>query len=258
MKVPPLAPGIGGVLIFLGLWEALVAVGALRYQYLPPPSQILWALAAMTATRPLAHEIAHTLEATFLGWILAASLGLSIGVLLGLSATARRYSLASIEVLRPLPGIAFVPLALLLFGFSLQMELVVIVLPALWPVLINTMGGILAVPQRLNDVARSLHLSTFDAARKVFVPAAAAAVLVGCRLSLSLALVMAVIAEMVGNPEGLGYAVIREQQAMQPSFMFAYIFLIGVLGIVFNALVVGAGRALLPGAFPRPAEAKAA
>ena len=70
--------------------------------------------------------------------ITVTSLGLSIGVLLGLSTTARRYSLASIEVLRPLPGIAFVPLAMLLFGFSLN-ELVV-VLPALWPVVINTIG----------------------------------------------------------------------------------------------------------------------
>lgn len=258
MKIPPLAAGIGGILIFLGLWQAVVAVGALHYDYLPPPSQILWALAAMITARPLAAEIAHTLAAAFLGWILATSLGLSIGVLLGLSTTACRYSLASIEVLRPLPGIAFVPLAMLLFGFSLRMELTVIVLPALWPVVINTMGGILAVPQRLHDVARSLHLSTFDAARKVFVPAAAASVLVGCRLSLSLALVMAVIAEMVGNPEGLGYAVIREQQAMQPSFMFAYVFLIGIIGIVLNALVVGAGHALLPGAFPRSETAEAA
>ena len=257
MKIPPLAAGVGGILIFLGLWQAVVAVSALHYDYLPPPSQILWALAAMITARPLAAEIGHTLAAALLGWILATSLGLLIGVLFGLSSTARRYSLASVEVLRPLPGIAFVPLAMLLFGFSLRMELTVIVLPALWPVVINTMGGILAVPQRLHDVARSLHLSTFDAARKVFVPAAAAAVLVGCRLSLSLALVMAVIAEMVGNPAGLGYAVIREQQAMQPSFMFAYVFLIGIIGIALNALVVGACRVLLPGAFLRSQTAEA-
>ncbi len=94
----------------------------------------------------------HTLRSVLVGWVAAVAIGLTLGLLLGVSSLLRTYPLASIEVLRPMPGIAFAPVALLLFGFSLQMELMVILLPALWPVLINTMGAVLAVHPRLFEV----------------------------------------------------------------------------------------------------------
>ena len=123
-----------------------------------------------------------------------------------------------------MPGIAFAPVALLLFGFSLQMELMVIILPALWPVLINTMGAVMGVHARLFEVGRTFRLSrTPRSLRKIMLPAALPGVLVGARLSLTLALVLAIVAEMVGNPAGLGYAVVREQQAMRPELVFAYV-----------------------------------
>ena len=76
--------------------------------------------------------------------------------------------------------------------------------------------------------------------------------LVGLRLSLSLAVVMAVIAEMVGNPQGLGYAVVREQQALRPAEMFAYVFVIGLIGILMNWALMALARRALPGEFRRP------
>jgi sulfonate transport system permease protein len=256
MRTPPLVAGIGGIAIFLALWELAVRSELSQHEYLPPPSAIAAALIALPTTRPLAAEFAHTLTAVFLGFAIAVALGLVGGMALGLSAAVRRYGLATVEVLRSLPGITFVPLAMLLFGFSLQMELTVIVFPAIWPVLVNTMGGIQALPQRLHDIAHTMRLSRADALFKIYMPAAAPAILVGCRLSLTLALVLAVIAEMVGNPEGLGYAVVREQQGLQPAFMFAYVFIIGFTGIALNALVVAAGKAILPGEFRRPSAAE--
>src|SRR6516162_8868161 len=92
---------------------------------------------------------------------------------------ARRWSLATIEVLRPMPAIAFVPVALLLFGFSIEMELMVIILPSLWPVLINTMGGVTGVHARLADVSRTLQLSRIAMLCKVMLPAALPTILVG-------------------------------------------------------------------------------
>jgi len=164
-------------------------------------------------------------------------------------------ALATIEVLRPMPGIAFAPVALLLFGFSLQMELMVVVLPALWPVLINTMGAVAGVHARLFDVGRTFRLSGAEILRKVMLPAALPGVLVGARLSLTLALVLAVVAEMVGNPAGLGYAVVREQQAMRPDLLFAYVVAIGALGVGLNAALTGAVAWLFPAAAGRLREA---
>ena len=155
--------------------------------------------------------------------------------MLGFSAFARRYILASLEVLRPMPVMAFLPLALLLFNFSLTTELVLIVYASIWPVLINTMGGVMSVAPRLYDVGRTLRLSRARMLRKIVMPAAAPAIIVGCRLSMGLSLVIAIIAEMLANPHGLGYAVISQLKAMQPQRMFAYVFFIGMLALALNA-----------------------
>jgi ABC-type nitrate/sulfonate/bicarbonate transport system permease component len=155
-----------------------------------------------------------------------------------------------------MPGIAFVPVALLLFGFSLQTELMVIVLPSLWPVLVNTMGGVQTIHARLFEVGKTFRLSRGAVIRKILLPAAVRSILVGARISLTLALVLAIVAEMVGNPAGLGYAVVRDQQALRPDLMFADVVVIGLLGILFNAALVGAAAALLPAMAGRLREAR--
>lgn len=246
-----IAPGVGGIVLFVLLWEILVRLFGSELSSMPPPSAVASGLVQIARSGFLLQETAHTLAATFIGWVISLAIGLSLGTALGLSATARRYSLASIELLRPLPAVAFVPVALLLFGFSLQMELLVIFYVAVWPVLVNTMAGVAGVPQRLHDVARVLRLSRFAAVTRVFIPAAAPSVLVGCRLSLTLSLILAIAAEMIGNPAGLGYAVVREAQSLHPDLMFGYVFILGLIGILLNALLIGAARLILPGEFTR-------
>jgi sulfonate transport system permease protein len=246
------APGLTTLALVLLAWEIAVRSGAVAFDYLPAPSAIAAAFVDLIVSGELVVDAAHTVLAALCGWIIALAIGTSAGLALGFSPAARRYSLASIELLRPLPGIAFVPPAILLFGLSWKTELLVIVFPVLWPILINTMGGVMAVPPRLHEVARTLRLPRRDIVCKVVVPASAPAIFVGARLGLTLALVMAIIAEMVGNPVGLGYAVVREGQAFQPERMFAYILFVGVLGIGLNAVLMEVGRWLLPRAAPAP------
>ena len=156
-----------------------------------------------------------------------------VGPLAGLLAVRTPVSRwRALEVLRPLPGIAFAPVALLLFGFSRQTELAIIILPALWPAMVNTMGGIANVQPRLADVGRTFRLSRFAIVWRLLLPAALPSIIIGARISLGLALVMAIVAEIVGNPEGLGYAIVREQQSLHPDYMFANIAIVGILGIL--------------------------
>ncbi len=243
--------GIGGILIFIAVWQ-LVASAIVSFEYLPPPSVIVVAMAQMAAHAEVYGEVIHTVMAAVIGWLISIGIGLVLGIALGVSPRAKNYCLASIEVLRPLPGIAFVPVAILIFGFSLQTELMVIVIPTIWPILVNTAGAFAAIPPRLYDVARSFRLSPLGTIATVFAPAAAPGILVGFRLSMTLALIMAVAVEMIGNPSGLGYAVVREASALRPDFMFAYIVIIGVLGIALNGLLVVGAKWVLPGEFKRP------
>ena len=248
--------GLGTIAFGFLIWEVLLRAGLAHYQNLPLPSAIAGALVEIVGNGQLLADTLHTLGVVLVGWGAAVVIGVTSGLALGVSATLRTYSLASLEVLRPMPGIAFAPVALLLFGFSLQMELMVIVLPALWPVLINTMGAVAGVHARLFDVGRTFRLSGGEILRKIMLPAALPGVLVGARLSMTLALVLAVVAEMVGNPVGLGYAVVREQQAMRPDLMFAYVVAIGALGIILDAALTGAVARLFPAASGRLREAR--
>jgi sulfonate transport system permease protein len=241
-------PGLSTIVLCLATWELVVRGGAVQYAYLPAPSAIVGGLVELMASGQLWADVAHTLQAVILGWAIAGVLGIVLGVLMGISPTVRRYSLATVEVLRPMPGIAFVPVALLLFGFSLQTELVVIVLPALWPVLVNTMGGVASVHPRLFEVGATFRLARGRIVTRILIPAALPSILVGLRLSLTLALVLAIVAEMVGNPTGLGYAVVRDQQALRPELMFANVFVVGMLGIVLNQALVRIAALRFPAA----------
>ena len=243
-----------GLAVFAGLiiaWELAVRTGLIAYDFVPAPSAVLIGLMELTRDGILWPDIAHTLLSVAIGWAVAMAIGVTLGLWLGFSPFARRYFAASFEVLRPLPGIAFAPVALLLFGFSRQTELAIIILPALWPVMVNTMGGIVNVQPRLVDVGRTFRLSRFAIVWRLLLPAALPSIVVGARISLALALVMAIVAEIVGNPEGLGYAIVRDQQSLRPDYMFVNIAIVGILGILLNAGVLWLTRSLWPALAPR-------
>jgi ABC-type nitrate/sulfonate/bicarbonate transport system permease component len=248
-------PGTLTILIVALAWEVMVRSGAVAFDYLPPPSAILVAWVGLLQSGEMLTQTVHTLRSVLVGWFIASVIGIALGLLLGFSAPVRRYTQASLEVLRPLPVIAFLPLALLLFNFSLTTELILIIYASVWPVLINTMGGVMGIHARLFEVGRTFRLSRADTIRKILLPAALPAILVGARISMTLALVLAIVAEMVGNPNGLGYAVVRDQQALRPELMFADVIVIGLLGIVLNAVLVGAVAAFFPAASGRLREA---
>ncbi len=238
--------GLGTMAVLVGLWELVITSGLLEYQFLPAPSAIAGSVGTLVSSGDLTSNVLHTVYVTLLGWTLASAIGIAFGLLLGLSDTAWRYSMASIEVVRAIPPVSLVPVALLVFGFSVRMELVIIVFVSAWPVLVNTIDGVRGVRAELLDVARMLRMGTRTRIGKILLPAAMPSVVVGLRLGLSLSLVLAVVAEMIGNPNGLGNALVAAQQALQPEEMFAYVFTIGVLGIGLNAAFGYAAARLMP------------
>ena len=238
--------GLATPALLLAVWEAFVRSGLASYQFFPAPSAIFAGGRQLASEGVLMEDLVHTLITIGVGWTAAMVIGVTSGLLLGFSSLARTYFLASVEVMRPIPGIAFAPVGLLLFGFSIQTELVIAFLPTLWPILVNTMGGVANVQPRLLDVGRTFRLSRSQIVLHLLLPAALPSIIVGARTGLGLALVMSIVAEIVGNPAGLGYAIIREQQAMNPNTMFACIFVVGFLGVALNSGVVALTNAIWP------------
>ncbi|HXT91769.1 MAG TPA: ABC transporter permease [Trebonia sp.] len=244
-KVNPLGLLTGVVL--LAVWQLLVAVKALNLKYLPTPWQIITSYGELFTGTPFPGALGHTVSVTLIGWAVASAAAIVVALLLGLSRIAWNWSMSSMELLRALPAITMLPIAVVIFGLSSTMELVLVMYVSFWPVLIGTARGIRSVDPLLRDVGDTLRLGRLAVIRKIVLPAAAPLCVVGLRISLTLALVLAVVAEIVANPAGIGYQIAFEQQALRPDLMFACIFVVGLLGIVLNALLVLAVRLTMPG-----------
>ncbi|GAA4023558.1 hypothetical protein GCM10022247_54920 [Allokutzneria multivorans] len=230
--------GLLTVAALLLLWQGIVAARVIELQYLPAPTEIATAALSLLADGQLLDATAHTLSATVVGWLLALVVGGALGVVLGTWRPARALVAPTVDVLRTLPVVALVPIAVLLLGFSTTMEITVAAWAAAWPIVVNTMGGVAAVHPRLREVAATLHFTPARRIWSIVLPAAAPLVVVGARLGLSISLIVTVIAEMIGNPMGLGHELVQMQQALRPDAMFAAMLVIGMLGVLLNSALL--------------------
>eukprot|EP01036_Dinobryon_divergens_P059003 gene59003-78729_t len=140
----------------------------------------------------------------------------------------------SIEVLRPVPSVALIPLAMLGFGFGVRMELAIVAFATFWPLLVLVQAAVQQVEPRLLEVSRVLGLSARERAFKIVLPAIVPRLFVALRLGVAIALVVAVTVEIAANPHGMGYAMMIAQQSLDPALMLGWLAWIGVVGYVIN------------------------
>jgi ABC-type nitrate/sulfonate/bicarbonate transport system permease component len=233
--------------VLVALWQLLCQVGVLHFAYLPSPGGIARGAGELWSAGTLQGDVLHTLGVTLLGWVIAAVIGGVLGFLLGLAPVLADWCMASFEVLRAVPGVTLAPLAVILLGFSIKMELVLVVYVSLWPVFMSTYVGARDRNPDRAEMARSLRMSNVAQVFKVIAPDAAAEVFVSLRLALSMALNLTVLAEMIGNPTGIGNGLVSAQEALQPGHMFAFVVLAGLLGGALNWLLMVLFRAISPG-----------
>ncbi len=232
-------------LLLLGLFEVAARRGsALGSEVLAPPSAALLALARAALDGSLWPATGFTLGAAALGLLLGAGLGTLAGIGLGLSARASRASFLSVELLRPLPAVALLPLALLLFGFGTRLELSLVAFGSFWPQLLLTQAAVRRVDPQLLELGRLLGLSTPQCIRKIVLPAIVPRLFTALRLGLGSALVIAVTVELAGNPYGMGYAMLLAQQSLAPAMMIGWLAWIGVIGVLLNATMLRLQRTL--------------
>jgi ABC-type nitrate/sulfonate/bicarbonate transport system permease component len=239
--------GLGTVLVALALWQVADSAGLIRVETIPSPVAIAQAGWETLLSGELVTGVVHTIRMALLGWAIAAVGGTVLGLALGLSHTVWTWSMATFEFLRSIPGIVFVPLAVIFYGLSDQTELFIVTYVAIWPVLTNTMLGVEEVPVARRDVARVLGLSRLRQVSAVVIPSSAAHILVALRLALGTSFALAVVAEMLVNRAGLGYGLILAQQSIRPAQVYAYVVTIGIVGLILNSLLLLGFRLVAPG-----------
>jgi ABC-type nitrate/sulfonate/bicarbonate transport system permease component len=233
------------VLLALGSWQLLCDVNVLPRSSVASVTQILKALAHMVATGNLWAPLAATMEIWALGLAISAAAGVMLGMLLGASEAAYRSSRVTVDFMRNIPPVALVPLALLLYGATGSMVLFLIVFGAIWPVILQSMYGVHQVDPVVRDVARSYQLGRWRRAATVVLPSAAPFIATGVRIAATVALLLAIGAELIGGAPGIGNSIAVAETAGNIGPMYAYITLSAFLGVVINVALLNLERRLL-------------
>lgn len=216
----------------------------IRSDSLAAPSDAAAALWHALADGSLLAATGQTLGAALAGLGIGGGLGLLVAATVGLSPATARLLLLPIEFLRPIPSVALLPLALLVFGFGYRLEISVVAFACFWPVVIVGGAAVAQVEPGLLEVARVLRLGWPARVCKIVLPAALPRLFIAFRLAAGVALIVAVTVEIALNPFGLGYSMMEAQQMLRPALMFGVLAWIGVLGWGLNRLLLLAQRRL--------------
>ena len=224
-------------LALLAVWAGVAHWRWISPVYLPSPLDAWASLSEGMLRGDLSRLTLGTIERMIYGWLLASLAGIGLGALIGVSAAMRIWVQPMLELVRPLPASALIPLAIALLGLSPAMVLCVIAFGAVWPVLLATVHGFASVEPRLEEVARVLGLSRLQFIVKIGLPNALADALGGLRLSLTIALILAVVGEMLASQDGLGTAILQAARSFRSADLFAGVALLGAIGFASNLLL---------------------
>jgi ABC-type nitrate/sulfonate/bicarbonate transport system permease component len=227
----------------LGVW-AIWSAGSDTFYY-PPLTDILSTFNDTWVFERVGSDVVPSLLRLTAGYLLAVALAVLIGIPLGLNRTARRAASPIVEFLRAIPPPALLPLAIVVIGVGNSMKVLIIAFVCLWPVLLNTIDGIRGIDPTLNDTARIYGVRGADRLRSVVLPAAAPQIFAGMRTSLSLAVIMMVISEMVASTNGIGFFVLQSQRSFAIPEMWSGIVLLGIVGYALNLLFTAVERRVL-------------
>jgi ABC-type nitrate/sulfonate/bicarbonate transport system permease component len=229
----------------LALWQLLTATGVLNPDHIPTMTDTVAELVDLLGESSFWSALGSTLEGWALGLGIAAALAIPLGILIGSSATAHRSLRFVIEFLRPIPSVALVPLAVLIYGVGLESKVFLAAFASFWPLLVQTLYGVQDVDPVATDTARSFGLSRFERLYRIKLPSAIPYIATGLRISSSVALILAVTAEIVIGSAGLGREINVARSSGAIELMYALTITTGLLGWALNIAATRAERRVL-------------
>ena len=243
--IPPWLKGFVVPIIILTLWQYAGSAGLISETVLPTPLAILTAFYELAASGELAENMQISIARAAGGFLLGGGLGLLFGILVGFSKKTESYLDPTLQMLRTVPHLAVTPLFILWFGFDEISKVLLIALGAFFPIYINTFLGIRGVDAKLFDVARVLEFSWHRQITRLILPAALPNILLGVRLSLGIAWLGLVVAELMGSSAGVGYMIMDARQFSQTEKVFVGIIIFAVVGKLTDSFVRLLERKLL-------------
>lgn len=227
------------------VWH-LIAIGVGNRVLLPTPAAVAWELWRLLAGGEVLAASLTSLWRLGLSFLIAAMVGIPLGILMGLSRLADELIDPLVELLRPISGIAWIPLALFIFGVGHELPIFIMTYVALFPILLNTLGGVRQTDPTLIRAARTMGVGQRAIVLQVVLPAALPSVLVGVRLAGGACWSALVAAELVGAPSGLGFSIEWYRQLLMTPKVIAFIAVIAILGYLTDRGLRALQRRLTP------------
>lgn len=233
-SVSALLPPVIGLTIALGGWHFALTMGLVPAGSLPGPAEVVRQLLEMLGERSVWIALWQTLRSAVVGLSIAVAIGVVLGTAIGRLRFVDDSVRLLVQFLRPIPPIALLPLMLLLLGPSEAMKVVLVVWGCIWPILLQTADGVRSIEPLALQVARSYRISRVRTWRSVVIPAMAPYVMTGLRVSASVSLLVAVMAELIGGARGIGKMTANASLVGQTPRVYGYVVIAGVLGIAVN------------------------
>lgn len=242
---------VASPLVVLTIWQLLVLVGLVSLDTFTSPARVavaLWEVIlqenpALRGT--LANHVWASVQEVVLGFLLAAGVGVPLGLVMGWSRVAFNMFDPLVELLRPIPPTAWVAISLLLFGIGLQQKVFVVFVGIVSPILITTLDGVRSLDPILLKVARTHNARQADTIRKVFLPALMPTILTSFRVGLGLGWMVVVAAELIAAEAGLGFLLMQAYRIFRLDLMIAVMLIIGLLAFAMDRGMRWSQRRLL-------------
>lgn len=235
-RTPAWALGLAGVAVLLLVVELAPRLGLVDARFLPPTSRILAALAERLGTPEFWTALGQTLTTWGTGLAISLVAGVVLGVVIGSVPVLRAVTASTIEFLRPVPSVALIPVAVLLYNTGMAGTLLLVVYASFWQVLVQVLSGVQDVDPVASDTARSYRFSPLTRIRTVVWPTTLPYAMTGLRLAASVALILTVTGELLIGTPGIGKLLGIAQSSGAVESMYAYVVVAGLLGVAVNVL----------------------
>ncbi len=221
----------------IAIWQILSITGIVNSLLLPPPAKIAETFARLLSSGKMFYDIGISTARIIFGFSVAFFFAVPLGLVAGSSEYVRNYLKPWVQLMQPIPGIAWVPFAFLLFGLSNNAAIFVIAVAAFFPIFINIMNAVQRFDRDLINVARTLGASNFQVLSMILLPGIVPDMITGSRVGMGFAWRAVVAAEMIGLTQGVGSLLIEAKNTAQTDVVIVSMATLGVLMVIFEKVI---------------------
>jgi ABC-type nitrate/sulfonate/bicarbonate transport system permease component len=227
--------GVAGLLAFLVAWQLIPTLGLVDREYLPYVTDVAERLGQEIVDLAFWRRLGLTMQAWAIGLAIASGAAVVLGTVIGLVPVLRRATHTTVEFLRPIPSVAIVPIAVIIQGINIEAALIIIVYASFWQMFVQVLYGVADVDVVARDTARGFGLTRWERLAMVVFPTALPYIMTGLRLAASVALILAITAEMVIGNTGLGTLIMEARSTPgDAAGLYAFVVVAGALGVIIN------------------------